>query len=1281
MRRRTIITSFALAISIALQFIPVGQKSDALENWCHWPSSRKNPDCTAFCASECGPRGRELSLMWSFESVGQIMSTPIFADFRVYFGGEDGRIHCVNSETGKEYWNFQAKSDISTTPLFVENRIFFGSDDHFFYAIDSDGNKLWDFKSIDKFRSSPTYWNKRVIAGAVDGWIYCWNVENGEVIWKVETQGPVNGTPCVYQDVVYCGSDDMNLYAIDALSGRVLWKFKTLKEIDTAPACFQDRLYVGSDTMYCLDPKTGRKYWSANVKGIGVSSPAVIGTTVVFGSTERILYCYRSNDGKKIWEYEVDGGCGSPVICGDRVYACTNAGSVYAVDLVTANLIWTEKLGGGINYPPSVADGKIYVGCSDTFVYCFGDTLSENCVETKEGAVDFGAINLRETAQFLLTLKNCGLTEQKIKISPRDQWFDVSVNEIKLKPARETIVQIYTIPNQIIAPGTKRGRIQLSWDGGSFNVVVRAYVKPEVYFPSCDHAVFRYGNSRTGVATDSCGPVEPKLKENWKFQTLGPIASTPCVIGNKMYFGSWDNRVYCLDTETGKMKWQFDAFGDVDSTPTYFESRLYFGGWDGKFFCLDAETGTRKWIYDARSAVIGSAVVEGGKCYFGTDSGTLICLDSVDGSLIWERYASKSFPASPSFDGTKLFFGSKDSNLYAIDSVTGSTIWTFKTGDEILSTPAMCDGNLYFGSSDKRFYCIEQTRGQRQWDFAADSKIVAAAACWTNRIVFPTKAGKLYCLDKNGVEVWVIDLHMPCSSSPTVADGIIYLSTEDGTLWSIKAATGEIIWNQKVSSKFTTTPVVTNGYVLCGGYDLNMYSFVAAVDCLEVSPPMLDFYSVERWAKDQRVVQLINCGENDLDLTITTDAKWFKLLPARVVLPPRQKIRLVVELVSGQLNDPGTSLRADIKIDYVKNATILPVRCFVRSDKIKTKCEWTSFGGNPARTSETEEGCGPKPGKLEQIWEFKAKFPICSSSASSNGKLYFGSYDSNVYCVDAHTGDEIWTFPTNGYVLSTPCVSYGKAYVGSGDGRLYCLDSETGEKIWTYKTFGKIDSSPVAQDGKLFFGSDEGSLYCIDAYTGKHKWMFHASRSIQGTPALSQTKAVFSSSNGYLYCLDIETGKLVWQSKTGGRYSSPCIWGTKIFIGSSDNNLHCINIDSGKTLWSLKTMSGYSSPAMMGNKVVIGSDNGKLYCVNTETGKSTWVAQLSGVLTSPAVNGKTIRIASSEGTIFSIDGDGKVIDKFVIPSAVFGSPSIADGQVYIGSFNGRMYCLGGPKQE
>jgi outer membrane protein assembly factor BamB len=66
-------------------------------------------------------------------------------------------------------------------------------------------------------------------------------------------------------------------------------------------------------------------------------------------------------------------------------------------------------------------------------------------------------------------------------------------------------------------------------------------------------------------------------------------------------------------------------------------------------------------------------------------------------------------------------------------------------------------------------------------------------------------------------------------------------------------------------------------------------------------------------------------------------------------------------------------------------------------------------------------------------------------------KLVFGSSDENFYCLDRKTGKEIWRFRTSGGIWSNPLLDGDRIYFGSYDCRLYCLNLQ-GKLIWEFKT-------------------------------------------------------------------------------------------------------------------------------------------------------------------------------------------------------------------------------------
>lgn len=82
--------------------------------------------------------------------------------------------------------------------------------------------------------------------------------------------------------------------------------------------------------------------------------------------------------------------------------------------------------------------------------------------------------------------------------------------------------------------------------------------------------------------------------------------------------------------------------------------------------------------------------------------------------------------------------------------------------------------------------------------------------------------------------------------------------------------------------------------------------------------------------------------------------------------------------------------------------------------------------------------------RLHKRWAFATGCTgsICgvdSSPAVAKGTLYVGSYDGNVYALNATTGAKLWSYTTGNLVTSSPAVANGALYIGSGDANVYAF--------------------------------------------------------------------------------------------------------------------------------------------------------------------------------------------------------------------------------------------------
>ena len=180
--------------------------------------------------------------------------------------------------------------------------------------------------------------------------------------------------------------------------------------------------------------------------------------------------------------------------------------------------------------------------------------------------------------------------------------------------------------------------------------------------------------------------------------------------------------------------------------------------------------------------------------------------------------------------------------------------------------------------------------------------------------------------------------------------------------------------------------------------------------------------------------------------------------------------------------------------------------------------DWPTYLNNQGRTSfnsaETTITVSTAP-NLKQLWAASNGGAISAEPVTSNGVLYYGSWDGIEHAVNATTGAPIWTAnlgqnsdshcrpPTVGIASTATVASItvngtptATVFVGGGDGNFYALNASTGAVIWktslgTPPAFF-LWSSPVLSNGSIYEGLSSfgdcplirGGIVRIDATTG-----------------------------------------------------------------------------------------------------------------------------------------------------------------------------------------------------
>jgi len=324
----------------------------------------------------------------------------------------------------------------------------------------------------------------------------------------------------------------------------------------------------------------------------------------------------------------------------------------------------------------------------------------------------------------------------------------------------------------------------------------------------------------------------------WSYKVRG--AGTPVIADGRVYaFGFYgettdvEETLLCLDVKTGQKLWEY-RFRDYLSDTTY--NRYAIGA-----PVVDAETGN---------------------IYLESTWGHLMAFNR-DGKLLWqhsmmEEYGRLTFPngrtGSLAIDGPLVITdgitanwgtdGPARNRFYAFDKRTGELAWFSTPGieplDSTFATPVF--GNLgnqrvmYAGTGCGNIVCVNVRTGEPVWRFRLSQSGVNAEilldgpgkligihgkenvdATHHGRLValkipteYPT-GPKPLVLGKDA-EIWRNDDFMAFSSSPLLVNGRVYSTIATGSLLCADAATGKLIWSEKLApDQLHASPAYADG--------------------------------------------------------------------------------------------------------------------------------------------------------------------------------------------------------------------------------------------------------------------------------------------------------------------------------------------------------------------------------------------------------------------------------------------------------------------------------------
>ncbi len=298
-------------------------------------------------------------------------------------------------------------------------------------------------------------------------------------------------------------------------------------------------------------------------------------------------------------------------------------------------------------------------------------------------------------------------------------------------------------------------------------------------------------------------------------------------------------------------------------------------------------------------------------------------------------------------------------------------------------------------------------------------------------------------------------------------------------------------------------------------------------------------------------------------------------------------------------------------------------------------------------------------------------------------KIFAGSQDNYLYCIDAADGDLLWqhNMGDGNMVNKSIAAQFNVNFGGTTYDLIFAASCNTGEQTDNFLRFlNAANGQQVAQFG------GPGSGYAIDE--------------ICGGPAVapSYNTVYFTSMAGTsaaqhsIWAVNTTNGALRWSHPIGNVAGSVSTtpYGDKIYAGTTDGKVYSY-LPDGTQRWVCQLDAGtggiYGASAYNSGKLYVATLNDRVYRINDGNGTidTTWgspngyvsITSPSQPVPAPGIN--TVYVGSGDGNLYELNMSTGAVRSAKYIGYTIGDPTVDPSAspelIYVGTSDGRIHCF------
>src|SRR5579859_2849172 len=275
----------------------------------------------------------------------------------------------------------------------------------------------------------------------------------------------------------------------------------------------------------------------------------------------------------------------------------------------------------------------------------------------------------------------------------------------------------------------------------------------------------------------------------------------------------------------------------------------YVGSDSGRLYALNGKEGAVRWQYNAGAPVYVAAVMQD-VVYADASNGNstvAYALNASNGSVLW-HYAVNDYISNLMVENGIVYAGTAATGntirLYALQASSGSLLWSYPANAETPGLLAASDGMVFYaeilgiagGSFNEHITALRGSDGSVAWrlPIAASDGFARGTPAVSNGVIYiSTNSGSVYAVRvSDGSVLWHVGRSggfkaIPVDMSPLVDNGMVFVEGKQGpigenlSLFAMRASDGTVLWSKSLGSSpgpMVDQPQIVNGvmYVVNG---------------------------------------------------------------------------------------------------------------------------------------------------------------------------------------------------------------------------------------------------------------------------------------------------------------------------------------------------------------------------------------------------------------------------------------------------------------------------------